>query len=72
MKLTEMVAKMGKLLSSKRERDHKTLREVAVDIGVSYGTVSRIEHSRPFSSETMVLLITWLYGDEVPDVKEPK
>jgi transcriptional regulator with XRE-family HTH domain len=52
---------IGQLLRHWREAKSFGVREAARIIGVSHGTISRIERGLPIDSTTMLKLITWLF-----------
>lgn len=41
------------------------IREVAADIGVSHGTLSRIERGEAMEGETLAKVLVWLVGKKV-------
>lgn len=54
-------AMIGQLLQHWRKAENIGVREAARIIGVSHGTISRIERGYPVDSATLLLLINWLF-----------
>ena len=52
---------IGLLLKYWREKNQLGVREAARIIGVSHGTISRIERGYKVDAETMLKLINWLF-----------
>lgn len=55
---------LGPMMLAYRMKYDITVREMAIEIGVSPATISRIEHARPIDTQTMVKLINWLFREE--------
>jgi len=53
---------IGKVLRSWRRIEDIGVREAAQVIGVSHGTVSRIERGEQIDAVTMMKLLNWLFG----------
>lgn len=54
--------RLGKILKGWRENQKLQLRTVADDIGISHGTLSRIENDKPCDSGTLMKLLLWLFS----------
>ncbi len=54
--------RLGKILKGWRESQRLQLRTVADEIGLSHGTLSRIENGKAFDSGTLAKLLLWLFS----------
>jgi transcriptional regulator with XRE-family HTH domain len=55
--------KLGEVIRRWRRNSDIGLREAAREIGVSHGTLSRIERDEEMDAKTLVKLLTWLFGE---------
>lgn len=53
--------KIGELLRSWRQKRDVGVRELAREVGVSHGTISRIERGEIMDAVTMIKLMRWLF-----------
>jgi transcriptional regulator with XRE-family HTH domain len=53
--------KIGEVIRSWRQKRDLGVREVAQIIGISHGTVSRIERGEQIDATTMIKLLRWLF-----------
>lgn len=56
--------KLGEVIRKWRAMSERGVREVAKEIGVSHGTLSRIERGEPCDGVTLVKIAMWLFGDK--------
>jgi transcriptional regulator with XRE-family HTH domain len=56
--------KIGEVIKSWRQKRDLGVREAAQTIGVSHGTISRIERGEQIDARTMMKLLNWLFGTE--------
>lgn len=61
--------KLGEVIRRWRKTSDLGIREVALDIGVSHGTLSRIERGEEMTGDTLAKVLTWLFAS---DRKKPK
>ena len=52
--------RLGKVIKGWRERQKLGIRAVALDIGISHGTLSRVERDEHVDGKTLVKLLFWL------------
>lgn len=52
--------RLGELIRLWRKMKDKGIREIAQDIGISHGTLSRIERGEPMEGETLAKVLKWL------------
>lgn len=52
--------RLGKVIKGWRERQKLGIRAVALDIGISHGTLSRVERDENVDGKTLVKLLFWL------------
>lgn len=55
---------IGELLRKWRVMTEKSLRDVAKEIGIAHGTLSRTERGYPLDGTTMLKIINWLFRGE--------
>jgi transcriptional regulator with XRE-family HTH domain len=55
---------LSELLLLYRSVHRLSLRELAAEIGVSHGTLHRVENGKPIEGETMLKLMNWLFTTE--------
>jgi transcriptional regulator with XRE-family HTH domain len=53
--------KIGEVLRSWRQKRDVGIRELAQEVGVSHGTISRIERGEVMDAVTMIKLMRWLF-----------
>jgi transcriptional regulator with XRE-family HTH domain len=53
--------KIGEVMRSWRQKRDLGVREAAQMIGVSHGTISRIERGEQIDATTMIKLLRWLF-----------
>ncbi|HLL74794.1 MAG TPA: helix-turn-helix transcriptional regulator [Pyrinomonadaceae bacterium] len=58
--------RLGDVLRKWRRASDRDLRAVAAEIGISHGTLSRIERGQKVDSDTMLKLLVWLIGRDKP------
>lgn len=56
--------RIGDVLRKWRRASDMGIREAAEIIGVSHGTLSRIERGEAIDGKTMLKLIVWLMGED--------
>lgn len=56
--------RIGEVLRKWRRASDMGVREAAAEIGISHGTLSRIERGEDVDGRTMLKLIVWLMGSE--------
>jgi transcriptional regulator with XRE-family HTH domain len=56
--------RLGQVLRLWRKMSDAGIREVAAEIGISHGTLSRIERGEPMQGETLAKVLTWLFTKE--------
>ena len=56
--------RLGTVLRLWRRMADKGVREVAAEIGISHGTLSRIERGEPMDGVTLAKLLLWLFEKE--------
>lgn len=56
------IMRLGKIIQGWRENQKLGIRAVAKDIGVSHGTLSRIERNEDVDGKTLIKLLAWLFG----------
>lgn len=54
--------RIGEVIRRWRRASDIGLREAAAEIGVSHGTLSRIERDEEMTGETMAKLLAWLFN----------
>ena len=54
--------RIGKLILAYRVLEKRGIREVAKEIGLSHGTLSRIERGETFDHVTFIKLFNWLFA----------
>lgn len=54
---------IGKLIRLYRVANNISIREMAVKLGMSTATLSRIENGKPCDQQHMVGLICWLFSE---------
>jgi transcriptional regulator with XRE-family HTH domain len=54
--------KLGEVIRLWRKMSDLGVREVAADIGVSHGTLSRIERGEAMDGNTLAKVLVWLVG----------
>ena len=52
--------KLGELLKAWREVHHIGIRDAAREIGISHGTLSRVERGLPTDGDTLIKILFWL------------
>jgi transcriptional regulator with XRE-family HTH domain len=52
--------RLGKMLRLYRTVENRSLRDVALEIGIGYATLGRIEHGETFDVATLQKLGAWL------------
>lgn len=55
---------IGELMRSWRQKRDIGVREAGQQIGVSHGTVSRIERGEQIDAATMMKLLNWMFGTQ--------
>lgn len=55
--------RIGEVLRRWRRVSDIGLREAARDIGVSHGTLSRVERGEEMSGDTLAKVLAWLFKD---------
>lgn len=55
--------KIGEVLNNWRRIQGIGVREAGVEIGISHGTVSRIERGEQIDAATMMKLLRWLFDE---------
>jgi transcriptional regulator with XRE-family HTH domain len=53
--------RLGKIIKGWRDSQKLGIRAVAQDIGISHGTLSRIERDEEVDGKTLIKLLTWLF-----------
>jgi transcriptional regulator with XRE-family HTH domain len=48
-----------------RKMTDRGVREVAAEIGISHGTLSRIERGEPMDGVTLAKILQWLFGKDM-------
>lgn len=56
--------RLGEVIRLWRKMSDKGIREVAKEIGVSHGTLSRIERGEPMEGDTLAKVLKWLMESE--------
>jgi transcriptional regulator with XRE-family HTH domain len=64
--------RVGPLLRSWRQKHDIGIRELAQEIGVSHGTVSRIERGEEINAATMMKLLNWMFGKSATNGQRKK
>jgi len=59
---TTLEMRIGPLLKSWRQKHDVGVRELGREIGISHGTVSRIERGEQIDAATMMKLLNWMFG----------
>jgi transcriptional regulator with XRE-family HTH domain len=54
--------RIGEVIRSWRQKRDIGVREMGQELGVSHGTVSRIERGEQINAVTLVKLINWLFS----------
>lgn len=54
--------RLGEVIRLWRKMSDLGIREVAADIGVSHGTLSRIERGEAMDGNTLAKVLVWLVG----------
>lgn len=54
--------KLGEVIRRWRKMSDIGIREAAQEIGVSHGTLSRIERGEPMDGMTLVKILLWLFS----------
>jgi transcriptional regulator with XRE-family HTH domain len=54
--------RIGEVIHSWRQKHDVGVREMGQYLGVSHGTVSRIERGEQIDARTMLKLMNWLFG----------
>lgn len=55
--------KLGEVIRRWRRNSDVGLREAAREIGISHGTLSRIERGEEMDAKTLVKILAWLFSD---------
>lgn len=55
--------KLGEVLKKWRRMSDIGVREAAKQIGVSHGTLSRIERGEQMDGQTLIKILTWLFAE---------
>ena len=55
--------KLGEVIRRWRKTSDLGIREVALEIGVSHGTLSRIERGEEMTGDTLAKVLAWLFTD---------
>lgn len=55
--------KLGEVIRRWRRNSDVGLREAAREIGVSHGTLSRIERGEDMDAKTLVKVLSWLFSE---------
>jgi transcriptional regulator with XRE-family HTH domain len=55
--------KLGEVIRRWRRNSDVGLREAAREIGVSHGTLSRIERGEEMDAKTLVKILAWLFSE---------
>lgn len=63
---------VGTMIRCWRRIEDVSIREAAKQIGVSHGTLSRIERGDQMDAYTMMKLLTWLFSTENGSGKKEK
>jgi transcriptional regulator with XRE-family HTH domain len=56
--------RVGEVIRKWRTMSEKGVREIAKEIGVSHGTLARIERGEPCDGVTLVKIMAWLFGEK--------
>ena len=62
--------RIGEVLRRWRRVSDIGLREAARDIGVSHGTLSRVERGEEMSGDTLAKVLAWLFKDSTNGAKQ--
>lgn len=54
--------KLGATIKAWRESERLGIRAVAKDIGISHGTLSRLERDENVDGATLILVLVWLFS----------
>jgi transcriptional regulator with XRE-family HTH domain len=57
--------RLGMVLRQWRKMTDRGVREVAAEIGISHGTLSRIERGEPMDGVTLAKILQWLFGKDM-------
>lgn len=60
--------RLGEVIRLWRKMSDLGIREVAQEIGISHGTLSRVERGEPMEGSTLAKVLVWLTTDR----KQPK
>lgn len=55
--------KLGQVIKEWRESQKLGIRAVAKDIGISHGTLSRLERDENVDGQTLILVLVWLFSE---------
>ena len=64
--------KLGEVIRRWRKMSEIGIREAAAEIGVSHGTLSRVERGEPMQGETLAKILAWLFASEKSNVRRPR
>lgn len=64
--------RLGEVLRCYRICENLSTRELALDIGIPRGTLSRIEHGRSMDGQSFVKVLAWLFADEAKNESRTK
>lgn len=56
--------RIGQVIRRWRRASDAGIREIAQEIGISHGTLSRIERGEPMQGESLAKVLAWLFADE--------
>lgn len=55
--------RLGQVLRLWRKMSDAEIREIAAEIGISHGTLSRVERGEPMQGETLAKILAWLLAE---------
>lgn len=64
--------KIGEVIRCYRRIKDVGIRETCAEIGVSHGTLSRVERGEQIDATTMMKLIRWLFENEIKNERKSK
>lgn len=56
--------RLGSVLRKYRTMREITVRDLAKEMGISFPTLSRIEHGQPMDAKTFMKVLNWLMEEE--------